>query len=139
MYKNKFVSSLRQYPPRHYYLQHYLLLNNSPNLHSFLSIQKSQGNLFYYFRFAEYSINDEETPSTSTSTLCGDETNANISLARAAPTRSFVLPARDRQVVLLPYVDIGLPDWKTHELPQQERFFFPEPADWTSKSLQSRQ
>jgi hypothetical protein len=43
------------------------------------------------------------------------------------PDHSFVLPVRDRQLLLLPYLDIGRPDWMVHDMPEQDRFLFPDP------------
>lgn len=48
------------------------------------------------------------------------------------PDHSFVLPIHQRNVLLLPYLDIGRPDWMVHNLPEQERFIFPDPCNWPS-------
>ncbi|KAI1710932.1 TFIIS helical bundle-like domain-containing protein [Ditylenchus destructor] len=41
---------------------------------------------------------------------------------RSDPISSCVIPIRQRQVLLLPYVDIGMPDFVEHNFPDQDKF-----------------
>lgn len=50
------------------------------------------------------------------------ERSAEYAKPRADPTASCVIPIRQRQVLLLPYVDIGLPDFVEYNFPQKEQF-----------------
>lgn len=38
-------------------------------------------------------------------------------------TESIVLPIRQRQVLLLPYCDIGAPDFLEYDYPEREKFY----------------
>lgn len=51
------------------------------------------------------------------------------------PECSFVLPIHERHLLILPYMDTGRPDWLIHELPEKERFLFPDPDIQTSDIL----
>lgn len=62
------------------------------------------------------------------------------------PCNSYALPVNNgqnlskeeekRKILILPYMDIGEPDWLVHGLPERERYLFPD-FDSFSSSFQS--
>ncbi|KAI3415985.1 hypothetical protein GPALN_005543 [Globodera pallida] len=86
--------------------------------------------------FAEFPLSTAASTSTSVEQHAGEgagPTEGILANVYASPTRSFVVPAYERQLLLLPYMDIGLPDWRVHNFPQSDRFLFPEPNEWHKK------
>ncbi|KAL3097839.1 hypothetical protein niasHS_000574 [Heterodera schachtii] len=95
--------------------------------------QREEGDGTKFNWFAEFPF-DTAATSISEEQSAPAATDGGIpAKVFASPTRSFVLPAHERHLLLLPYMDIGLPDWRVHDFPQPDRFLFPEPSEWHKK------
>uniref|UniRef100_A0A915LV13 Uncharacterized protein n=1 Tax=Meloidogyne javanica TaxID=6303 RepID=A0A915LV13_MELJA len=113
-------------------------MNERSTITKTLKSSKEVGNTQKFNWFEKYPLPNVGNVDTSTSQI--------PSTILEHPCNSYALPVNNgqnltkeeekRKILILPYMDIGEPDWLVHGLPERERYLFPD-FDSFSSSFQS--